>query len=314
MQGIHNIVIACDRIVRCFVYTLRPVRGTDKNDCFFVICPDDGDNLFRIGLDFTPADSTVGFVADLVDNIVVIFIFFGHFTEELLGLFFIYVRVLLLQYMPVDNHVHIIIGSILYTAIDDILQVFLVTIGAVTAIFVGIHGKTHDIDIPLLTELPECILIYEVGEPGQTVGTDASQLYGIAVLVYQLCAVHGKCTTAGGYCQIGGKGILDFFFFGSLVSVFIRDLIVVFVRVLGGFGFLIAVTLSHLIRIVSTIGIFSVGRYGYGIFILVFPCFGFFAVFFGFLCFGACGVTFQIRHCVICGAGFLKSDYKHNYT
>ncbi len=104
--------------------------------------------------------------------------------------------------MPVDNHIHIVVGCILDAALHNIFQVFFIAVGTVTAVFMGIHGKTHDIYIPLVPELAECILVHVCGEPADAVGTDALKLHRIAVFVHKLGTVHRKGTAYGRCCQV----------------------------------------------------------------------------------------------------------------
>ena len=91
-----------------------------------------------------------------------------------------------MQNMPVDDDIHILVCRILHAAIDDILQILGVAALAISAVLCGIHSQTHDIDIPLLSELAEGILINKAREPCNTVCADAAKLNRIAVLVHKL--------------------------------------------------------------------------------------------------------------------------------
>ena len=202
MQGVHDVVVAGNRIRRRFVHALGPVWSTYNNDGIVIVLADNGNNVIRIFLYIAPACAAAGLVADFIENIVLVGIGFCHFFKEFLGFILIDQRAVLIQHMPVDNHIHIVVGCILDTALHDIFQIFLIAIGTVTAVFMGIHGKTHDIYIPLVTELAECILVHVCGEPADAVGTDALKLHRIAVFVHKLGTVHGKSTAYGRYRQV----------------------------------------------------------------------------------------------------------------
>ena len=124
--------------------------------------------------------------------------------------------------MPVHNHIHIVVGGVLYTAFYNIFQILFITARTVSAVFVGIHGKPHYIDIPLFPKLFEGILIHVSGKPCKAMGTDALKLYRVSVFIHKLRSVHRQCTTYRGRGQIKicQCFLITFRFFGFLLLRF----------------------------------------------------------------------------------------------
>ena len=114
MQGIHDIVIAGDRIRSGLIYILGPVGRSDYDDSIFVIFSDHRDHFFRIGLDPAPAGAAVGLVADLIENVVLAVIGLRHFRKKCLCLFLIGIGIVIGKDMPVYDHIHIICSGILH--------------------------------------------------------------------------------------------------------------------------------------------------------------------------------------------------------
>ena len=70
------------------------------------------------------------------------------------------------------------------------LQVFLVPVRTITAVFSSIHSQTDDVGLPFLVELPETVFIDIIREPGQSVGADPTQLDRVSAFVNKLCPVY----------------------------------------------------------------------------------------------------------------------------
>ena len=203
VQGIHNIVIACDGILGSLVHTLRPLGRTNQYNGILVVLTDNRDDLLGVALHILPGGAAVGLVADLVDHIVVVLIFLAHQLEEILGLGKVLVGILILQHMPVDDHVQIIVGGILHTAIDDILQILLVAVGTIPLILMGVHRQTDHIHVPVISKLSEGILVHIGRKPPDAVGADASKLYRSALFIHQLRALDGQLSADRGCGELG---------------------------------------------------------------------------------------------------------------
>ena len=90
MQGIHDIFLILDGILRHDIHILGPGRRSHDDNGFFVIFPDQGDHLGSIGFDILfPGDVSVGLIADLVQDIGLSRILFGEMGKEIFRLLLI---------------------------------------------------------------------------------------------------------------------------------------------------------------------------------------------------------------------------------
>ena len=89
---------------------------------------------------------------------------------------------------------------------DQFFQSFPVSARTIAAVLSGIHGKADHICLPILTKLPEAVLIHIIWKPGQTVGADSTQLYRMAVFVHKLCAIDTESAVYGRADRTGDFG------------------------------------------------------------------------------------------------------------
>lgn len=82
MEGVHQVLITFDGTLRGSIYILRPVGGADQDEVVFIIRTDCLYHRRGIASYLFPAYVSIWFVADFVDNILVIPVFFGHLRKE----------------------------------------------------------------------------------------------------------------------------------------------------------------------------------------------------------------------------------------
>ena len=133
--------------------------------------------------------------------------------------------------MPVYDHVHSKLCGIGYTVSYQLLQLFFITAGTITAVFRCIHGEADTVSIPVVPQGTEGIIIDILGEPGNSVGRHAVKLNGVAVFVCQLTVfymesavlsegrggIHGECFGRWGFSfrRLGFDCFGDGCLFGS---------------------------------------------------------------------------------------------------
>ena len=84
--------------------------------------------------------------------------------------------------MPVDDDVEIGVGGLVDATLDQLGELGAVAVGTVTAGVCGIERQAHDVGVPVLAQLVEEGLVDVLGEPGEAVGGDASELDGLVVV------------------------------------------------------------------------------------------------------------------------------------
>ena len=88
--------------------------------------------------------------------------------------------------MPVYDHVHSKLCGVGYTVSYQLLQLLLITAGAITAVLRCIHGEADTVGIPVVPQGTEGIIIDILGEPGNAVGGHTIELDNVPVCIGQL--------------------------------------------------------------------------------------------------------------------------------
>lgn len=114
--------------------------------------------------------------------------------------------------MPVYDHVHSKLCGVGYTVSYQLLQLFLITAGTITAVFRCIHGEADTVSIPVVPQGTEGIIIDILGEPGNTVGGHTVELDSVPVCIGQLPVLHMEGTVLS-----EGRGCLIFVSLGSYI-------------------------------------------------------------------------------------------------
>lgn len=107
--------------------------------------------------------------------------------------------------MPVYDHVHSKLCGVGYTVSYQLLQLFLITAGAITAVLRCIHGEADTVGIPVVPQGTEGIIIDILGEPGNTVGGHTVELDNVPVCIGQLPVLHMESAVLS---EGGGSHIL----------------------------------------------------------------------------------------------------------
>ena len=198
MQRIHDIIISPDRICRCLVHLLGPVRGPHQDHRIGIFPPDHRDHLGRIISDLLPGGASVGFIADLVEDMIHPGKFSGHFIEKGFCLRCVFVGVPVVQHMPVQDHIQILFLCCPDPLPDLLFQGLPVASAAVPAVLIRVHCDPKYIGSPFLPHLLQAGLVHILGEPGQSVGTDAPKLDRLPAGAHQPGPFHVKSTRDGG--------------------------------------------------------------------------------------------------------------------
>ena len=114
--------------------------------------------------------------------------------------------------MPVYDHVHSKLCGVGYTVSYQLLQLFFITAGTITAVFRCIHGEADTVSIPVVPQGTEGIIIDILGEPGNTVGGHTVELDSVPVCIGQLPVLHMEGTVLS-----EGRGCLIFVSLGSYI-------------------------------------------------------------------------------------------------
>ena len=106
--------------------------------------------------------------------------------------------------MPVYDHVHSKLCGVGYTVSYQLLQLFLITAGTITAVLRCIHSEADTVGIPVIPQGTEGIIIDILGEPGNTVGGHTVELDNAPVCIGQLPVLHmeGAVLSEGGGSHI----------------------------------------------------------------------------------------------------------------
>ena len=153
MNRIHDIrVINLSTICRHFIDVLRPVIGSHYNDRIRIIGSYRIYHIYRIRTDLVPRCSG-RFIADLIDNITLVFIHFRIGIEKL-NCFRLFVIWIFSMHMPVNDRVHSKICQIRNAFPDMFVQFVLRSIG-ITALRY-ITDKANHIDAPFITQILKC--------------------------------------------------------------------------------------------------------------------------------------------------------------
>ena len=93
MEGVHQIFVTFYGAVCSSVNVLGPGGRTYEDDILLVVGADGFDDRLRVGLNVLPLGAAIWLVADLIEDILMFFIFFCHLLKEGYGLLFVLVRI-----------------------------------------------------------------------------------------------------------------------------------------------------------------------------------------------------------------------------
>ena len=214
MKSIHQVRIAFYGAVGGSVNVLGPGGRPHEDDVLLIVGADGLDDGLCVGLDVLPLGAAVWLVADLVEDILVVSIFFCHFLKEGYRLFFVLVGVVVAQDMPVDDDIHAEIRGVFYSFMDQAFKLLLAAAGTVAVIFFRVHGKADAVDAPVVPERLEGIGVYVFWKPVDAVGTDTFERDDLALAVdegrffyFEPPVFLKRCQGFGLFGRRGSRGI-----------------------------------------------------------------------------------------------------------
>ena len=95
--------------------------------------------------------------------------------------------------MPVDDDIHVIVECVMHAVLHKCLKLLPVTVRAIAATFVGVHGKPYHICSPAF-QRGKAIIGHILWIPRKTVCADSAKLHLIVILVNELAALHMQLT------------------------------------------------------------------------------------------------------------------------
>ena len=95
--------------------------------------------------------------------------------------------------MPVDDDIHVVVERILHAVLHKCLKLLPVTVCAIAATFVGVHGKPYHICSPAF-QRGKAIIGHILWIPRKTVCADSAKLHLVAILINELAALHMQLT------------------------------------------------------------------------------------------------------------------------
>ena len=100
--------------------------------------------------------------------------------------------------MPVNDDVHSELDTYIHALFQELSASFLVLHVALTvAPFVNVHRHADYICVPVVAQGSECVFVYEVRKPGDSVRAHAPELVSLSVFVHKLGSPYGKLTVSG---------------------------------------------------------------------------------------------------------------------
>ena len=95
--------------------------------------------------------------------------------------------------MPVDDDIHVIVECVLHAVLHKCLKLLPVSVCAIAATFVGVHGKPYHICSPAF-QRGKAIIGHILRIPRKTVCADSAKLHLVAILINELAALHMQLT------------------------------------------------------------------------------------------------------------------------
>ena len=156
MNRIHHVrIIEFSTICRHFIDILRPGIGSHYNNRIRVIGTYRLYHIYRIRTELVPRCSR-RFIADLVDDITLVFVHFRIHIKKFDCLAFGIIRIFRMN-VPVNDGIHSKICQIRNAFLNVLVQFVLGSLG-VTALR-HITDKAHHINAPFIAQILKCGLI-----------------------------------------------------------------------------------------------------------------------------------------------------------
>ena len=95
--------------------------------------------------------------------------------------------------MPVDDDIHIIVERKLHSVLHKCLKLLPVTVCAIAAAFVGVHGKPYHVCSKAF-QRGKAIIGHILWIPRKTMRADTAKLHLVIILVNELAALHMQLT------------------------------------------------------------------------------------------------------------------------
>ena len=95
--------------------------------------------------------------------------------------------------MPVDDDIHVIVECVMHAVLHKCLKLLPVTVCAIAAAFVGVHGKPYHICSPAF-QRGKAIIGHILWIPRKTVRADSAKLHLVVILINELAALHMQLT------------------------------------------------------------------------------------------------------------------------
>ncbi len=172
VEGVHDVPVPAQGAAHGRHEVLVAVRCAHYDDGARVVCPDNGDDFLGVVADLRPRGVSSGLVAYLVDDVGRLRVLRGHLREELGGLLSVLVWVVVLQDMPIHQHVHVR-GDGRVDARAQCLHEGGHVLGVCLAVVLGIDGQADHVGVPFGRDLPEERRVRVLAEPLQAVGAHA---------------------------------------------------------------------------------------------------------------------------------------------
>ena len=91
--------------------------------------------------------------------------------------------------MPVDDDIHVIVERKLHAVLHKCLKLLPVTVCAIAAAFVGVHGKPYHVCSKAF-QRGKAIIGHILWIPRKTVRADPAKLHLVIILVNELASLH----------------------------------------------------------------------------------------------------------------------------
>ena len=176
----------------CAIRTeLGPCRRSHYDDRLLVILSYDLYDLGRISLDSLPV-AAIWLIAYLINDIFLFLILLRHSCKESSCLCNLCHRIPVVEYVPVDDHIHAEVGRIFHALVYLISKCRFAAARAIAVVFRCIHGKSYRINSPVVSQSLERRLVHiRISHiPVDTVCADSPELEFLAFGIHQICPLH----------------------------------------------------------------------------------------------------------------------------
>ena len=197
MQRVHDVIVFDG--ITCGGNEIFTIVGCPYQDnASGAVCSYNGYDIVRIVADVRPRCFAVRLVAYLVYYVGTVTVFGCYLLKQVDRFVFVGVGIGILEYVPVDDNVHIGLDRIVNGPLCHLKAVLLVP-----DILVGIDRNADQIGIPVLGYLHENVIIDEFGKPRDSVQTDSVQDDLVSGRIAEVRRIYMKLSVHGRPCKDG---------------------------------------------------------------------------------------------------------------